>query len=387
MSPENERILGPDISVVGADHPFRRELRTWLNSASPRRPEPRDQDEKFRFRRDWQRLQYRDGWAGTTWPAQYGGRDAGPIEQFIYHEEMALARAPEMVNTPGIILFGPTLMIHGTPQLCERFLPGILSGDDIWCQGFSEPDSGSDLASVRTSAHLDGDEWVITGHKIWTTWAAYADLCFVLCRTEQADRPHEELSLLICRMDQPGVTTRPIHQISGDSEFGEVFFDEVRTPKDLIVGGRGDGWKVAMTMFEFERGDQGFTDHTRLLMDLAEIRDNVRVLHNANGMNFASRWAQLWIRCQQLRRLNLRNAVGQGHGVAIGPGGSAIKLFWSELTQAVAELRLDVAGTTGRHLREDAAYQFLASRATSIYSGTNEIQRNIVAERILQLPR
>lgn len=386
-------VLGPELAAVPDDHRFRLEFRQWLAEHVPGDPEPLDEDERFRFRRHWQQTLHAGGWAGPAWPERYGGRGAGALEQFMYYEELALARAPQPVNAPGIILLGPTLMVHGSEELKARFLPGILSADEMWCQGFSEPDAGSDLASLKTRARLDGDEWVIDGQKVWTTWAHYADYCFVLCRTEPGSERHRGLSMLVCPMDQPGVTARPIVQITGDAEFGEVFFDSARAPKDLMVGAPGDGWAAAMTMFQFERADQGFTCHARLLVRLADVGQALRAAQDGGVLSPAAveaarlRYADLWVRCQQLRRVNFRNALLVEAGGTIGPAGSLTKIFWSELEKDMATLHAEVYGATGLVHQCDVSRDLLASRAASIYSGTTEIQRNIVAELLLGLPR
>ncbi|MGH9000603.1 MAG: acyl-CoA dehydrogenase family protein [Acidimicrobiia bacterium] len=386
-------VLGPEHRAVPDDHPFRHEFRDWLAAHVPGVDEPGDEDERFRFRRRWQQTLHEGGWAGPAWPEEYGGRGAGALEQFMYYEELALAHAPQPVNAPGIILLGPTLMVHGSGELRARFLPGILSASEMWCQGFSEPNSGSDLASLRTRAHLDGDEWVITGQKVWTTWAHYADYCFVLCRTEPGSERHRGMSLLVCPMGQPGVTARPITQITGDAEFGEVFLDEARCPRDFIVGAPGEGWTAAMTMFQFERADQGFTCHARLLVQLAAVRRALRHAAGAGALSAPAieaarlRYADLWVRAQQLRRINLRNALRVEAGGSIGPSGSLTKIFWSELEKDVAALHAGLFGSAGLVEEARVSKELLASRAASIYSGTTEIQRNIVAELVLGLPR
>jgi hypothetical protein len=391
--PLRSTVLGPELGAVSDDHPFRREFRRWLEDHVPGVPEPFDQDEKFAFRRAWQRTLFEGGWAGPAWPERFGGRGVGPVEQFMYYEELALARAPQPVNAPGIILLGPTLMVHGSEELQRRFLPGILSADEMWCQGFSEPNSGSDLASLSTRARLDGDEWIIDGQKIWTTWAQYADYCFVLCRTEEGSQRHRGLSMIVCEMDQPGVTARPITQITGDAEFGEVFFDGARARRDLMVGAPGDGWAAAMTMFQFERSDQGFTCHARLLVRLTDVREALRVARDDGALagpaleSARLRFADLWVRCQQLRRINLRSALQAETGRSIGPAGSVTKIFWSELEKDVAAFHAELYGAAGLVRGVEISHELLASRAASIYSGTTEIQRNIVADLILGLPR
>lgn len=390
---ESSAVLGPELPVAPDDDPFRLELRTWLQEARPGVEEPLDLNERFAFGRAWQRTLFEGGWAGPAWPRRFGGRDATAIQQYMYYEELALARVPEPVNTPGIILLGPTLMVYGSEELQERFLPGILSGEEIWCQAFSEPDAGSDLASLRTRARLDADRWVIDGQKVWTTWAMQAEWCFLLCRTDPNSSRHRGLTLLIVHMDQAGVTRRPIVQMSGDSEFGEVFFEAAETEVDLTVGAPGEGWRASMTMFGFERADQGFTDHARLLVTLADLGRQLRqeaeqgTLRGAQLETARVEFADLWIRCQQLRRMNLRMALHLDQGNEIGLAGSPTNLFWGELTKAVAEFAARVNGVEGLLKGTHASHHLLSSRAASIYSGTSEIQRNIIAERILGLPR
>jgi alkylation response protein AidB-like acyl-CoA dehydrogenase len=386
-------ILGPELASAPDDHPFRREFRDWLATNSPAESEPLDQDEKFAVRRAWQRTLFEAGWAGPAWPEEYGGRGAGPLHEFMYYEELALARAPYIANTPGIALLGPTLIQVGSEELKARFLPAILSSEEIFCQGFSEPNAGSDLAAIRGRARLDGDEWVIDGQKIWTTWAQYSDFCFVLCRTDPASERHRGLTLLVCPIDQPGVTVRPIEQISGDPEFCEVFFDGARAPAAYAVGGVDDGWTTAMILFQFERGDQGFTDHARMLVHLHDVAATLRE-QTASGDLTADaveqarlRLAGLWVRCQELRRFNLRVATRRESGEQIGMEGSVVNLFWGELEREIGELGAEVHGAAGVLLGTEPAHELLASRAGTIHSGTSEIQRNIIAERILGLPR
>jgi alkylation response protein AidB-like acyl-CoA dehydrogenase len=386
-------VLGPEIPLVADQDPFRLELRRWLAANAGGEPEPLDQDEKVAMRRAWQRKLFEGGWAGPHWPERLGGRGAGALQQFMYYEELALARSPFPANTPGIVLLGPTMMVHGTQELQDRFLPGILSGEEMWCQGFSEPNAGSDLAAVRTKAARDGEQWVINGQKTWTTWAKYADWCFALCRTDPASERHRGLTLIIIAMDAEGVTENEIVQISGDPEFSEVFFEDARTPAELIVGDVDQGWTAAMTMFGFERADQGFTDHARTLVWLHDIAEALRAATRARRLSAAvladarDRYADLWIRTQQLRRLNLGIAVKQQHGSGIGFQGSVLNLFWGELEKEVAELDAVVHGARGLIASEHVGKELLASRQASIHSGTAEIQRNIIAERILGLPR
>lgn len=388
----NHRLLGPELPSAPYDHPFRRELRTWLKKHPPG-VEPLNQAAKFEHRRGWHRELAADGWVGLHWPVEHGGRGTDPITQFMYYEELALAGAPEPVNTPGLILLGPTLMAHGSESLKSRFLPGILSGDEMWCQGFSEPNSGSDLASLRTRAELVGDDWVVNGQKIWTTFGQYADYCFVLCRSEAGSERHRGLSLLICPIDQPGVTVRPIKQISGDDEFCEVFFDNARVPREWIVGEIDQGWAAVMTLFQFERGDQGYTDHARMLVRLAESERTLEA-SVASGLVSTSRAAaararhsDLWVRCQGLRQLNYRGAALASQGRELGAFGSMTNLVWGELEKELGTALAEASGARSLLLGRPDTQGRLSSRAASIYSGTSEIQRNIIAERLLGLPR
>ena len=386
-------VLGPEFSQTPYDHPFRADLRAWLAENAPEGPEPLDQAARFQHRRDWHRTMARDGWVGLHWPEAHGGRGADHLTQFMYYEEVALASSPEPVNTPGLILLGPTLMAHGSPELQRRFLPGILSGDEMWCQGFSEPDSGSDLASLRTRGELVGDQWVVDGQKIWATFGQYADFCFVLLRTTPGSERHHGLTLLVVPTDQSGVTVRPIRQISGDDEFCEIFFEDARAPRDWVVGEVGRGWAAAMTLFQFERGDQGYTDHARLLVALRGCERALRDAE-ADGAVSAERAAvaraqhrRLWVRCHELRHLNYRGAVLAAAGREPGAVGSMTNLVWGELEKDLGSALAEASGARSVALGRHDTHGRLASRAASIYSGTSEIQRNIISERLLGLPR
>ena len=385
--------LGPDLPEAPLDHPDRLEFRHWLEQNAPKDPEPLDLSERIEFRRAWHKVLAGSGWSAPHWPAEYGGRGADALLQFMHYEELALARAPELMNTPGLILLGPTLMVHGTESLRRQFLPGILGGTQMWCQGFSEPNAGSDLASLRTRAVLIDGHWVLNGQKTWTTFAQFADYSFVLARTEPGSDRHRGLTVLICPMDQPGVTVRPIRQISGDAEFCEVFFDDARLPEDWIVGSPGDGWAVAMTAFGFERGDQGFTDHARLLVRLHDAEQSLAEAVQARRL-LPGRLAQAradiarcWARCQELRVLNYRAAILRRAGQNADGLGSMTNLVWGELEKDLGSVHAEILADRGLAPGNRESIHRLASRAASIYSGTSEIQRNIIAERLLGLPR
>lgn len=372
---------------------FRREFRSWLQTHVPREPEPADTAGAFEFRRSWQRLLFDHGWAGIAWPTEYGGRDATPFEQFTYYEELAYARAPKPVNEPGMMFFGPALMVHGSEMLKRRYLPSILSADDVFCQGFSEPDAGSDLASLRTSAELgQDDDLLVTGQKTWSTWAPYADRCALLCRTDPTQDRHRGLSLMILDLHQEGVLTPPIRQITGQEEFGEIHLDRARVRRDHVVGGLHDGWRVAMTLLEFERSDVGLHDHARIEVFLGELRTRL-VAGRDDGSIGADAYSALragiadaFIRCQCLRELNRSLSQRRTHGERIADSGSVVRLYWSDLAQAVGTLAMEVAGPDSG-LDDDLAHNYLYSRSLTIASGTSQIQRNIVGERVLALPR
>jgi len=369
---------------------FRREFSGWLEAHVPRDQPPDDEHERFERGRAWQRLLAEEGWAGIAWPVEYGGRGADAITQFIYYECLAWARAPELVNTPGLLLAGPTMMVHASAALKQRLLPRILSAADVWCQGFSEPDYGSDLGSIKTRAALEEGTWVIDGQKVWTTHAPFATHCFVLCRTAESEggRRYDGLSMVICEMAQDAVVITPLRQPTGDAEFAHVLFNRATAPADAVIGEPGDGWAVSMTMLEFERSEQGFTDHSRLLARLDDIRSHLlnAELADEARMEFRARFVDLWSRCQLLGQFNLGRALALDRGEKIGSWGSYLKLYWSELWQAIAELGLDVSGPRV-HPDFDFAFDYLDSRAATIYSGTSEIQRNVIGERLLGLPR
>jgi len=379
--------LGEDVEE------FRTELRRWLDGRVPRLVPGMDEAELFDARRRWQRDLFDAGWAGVAWPREYGGRGAGPLQQFVYYEELTKAGAPEPVNQPGIILFGPTLMALGSETLKKQYLPRMLSAEDIWCQGFSEPDAGSDLAGVRTTAVLEGDHYVARGQKVWTSWATYSDRCALLCRTDTTAERHRGLSMLILDLHQPGVEARPITQITGDHrEFGELFIDGATVPVDHVAGDPGGGWAFAMAMLEHERSDLGLHNHARLQARVSQIAEVIAAaiadgrLAGADAVDLKQRLADVWIRCGLLRDFNAGTALRLARGEVPGARSSIIRLYWSELAQAVGELALACAGPDSP-VTAEFAFDFLHSRHTTIASGSQQIQRDIVAQRVLGLPR
>src|SRR5438093_590021 len=265
-----------DLRFSPEDEQYRQTLRTWLEANRPQESPPKDQDAEFAYRRVWQRKLYEGGWVGINWPKEYSGQGATLIQQAIYAQEMARAHAPQPANGLGISIVGPTLMHHGTEEQKKRFIPKILNADEIWCQGFSEPNSGSDLASLQTKAILDGDDFVVNGQKIWTSLGQYADWCIVLVRTDPNAPKHRGISFLLVDMHSPGITVRPLKQITGNSEFNETFFDNVRVPKQNLVGALNEGWRVAMTTLTYERGISSLATQVRIQQQLDAMMDYAR---------------------------------------------------------------------------------------------------------------
>ncbi|HCA84559.1 MAG TPA: acyl-CoA dehydrogenase [Streptomyces sp.] len=378
---------------------FRTEIRDWLRAeltgsfAELRgRGGPGREHEAFAERLAWERHMAAAGWTCVGWPEEYGGRGATLEQQVAFHEEYALADAPARVGHIGEQLLGPTLIALGTPEQRDRFLPPIAAVAELWCQGYSEPDAGSDLANVRTRAERDGDEWVVTGQKTWTSLAHESDWCFVIARTAPGSNRHRGLSYLLVPLDQPGVDIRPITQLTGTSEFNEVFFDGARTGAGHLVGAPGDGWEVAMATLGFERGvstlgqQVGFRRELETLIELA--RHNGAVDDPLIRDRLARAWTGLEIiRCNALRMLE-----GAAAG-APGPEASIGKIFWATWHRELGELAMDVSGAAGMlaagepYDLDDRQRLFLFSRSDTIYAGSNEIQRNIIAERVLGLPK
>ncbi|NBE55427.1 acyl-CoA dehydrogenase family protein [Streptomyces boluensis] len=378
---------------------FRTEIRSWLRAnltgefaALRGRGGPGREHEAFAERLAWERHLAAAGWTCVGWPEKYGGRGATLEQQVAFHEEYALADAPARVNHIGEQLLGPTLIAFGTPEQRERFLPRIVAVDELWCQGYSEPDAGSDLAGVRTRAQLQGGDWVINGQKTWTSLAHESDWCFVVARTEPGSTRHQGLSYLLVPLDQPGVEVRPITQLTGTSEFNEVFFDEARTPASHIVGAPGDGWKVAMATLGFERGVSTLGQQVGFQRELEAVIDLAKQNGAADDPLIRDRIARAWTGLEIIRANALRMLDGVAAG-APGPEASIGKIFWATWHRDLGELAMDVCGADGM-LAAGGPYDltdwqrlFLFSRSDTIYAGSNEIQRNIIAERVLGLPK
>ena len=378
------------------DEEFRALARGWLQehvvgefAALRGRGGPGDEDIGFETRVRWERLLGQARWIGLGWPAAHGGRAASVAQQIIWAEEYTRAQAPARVNHMGENLLAPTLIEYGTPEQCARFLPGIREGTERWCQGYSEPDAGSDLANVQTRARLDGDVWVIDGQKVWTSLAHVSDWCFVLARSVPGSQRHAGLTFLLVPMHQPGVEVRRIVQLTGGGEFNETFFTEARTAAPMVVGAPGDGWRVAMGLLGFERGistlaqQVGFQRELDRAVELARhhgrLQDPVvrqRLMRAHTGL--------------RLMRWNAERSMGAG---VPGPEASISKLFWGTWHRELGNLTMDLLGPAGL-VADGWPYElsleqklFLFTRADTIYGGSNEIQRNVLGERVLGLPR
>jgi alkylation response protein AidB-like acyl-CoA dehydrogenase len=381
-----------DLTLSPAEAEFRDELRAWLDENHPGR-EPSGDEAAFVFRRDWQRKLNGAGWAGLSWPTEYGGRGATLVEQAIFNEEIARTRAPQVANVLGLAMGGPTVIAHGTEEQKRRYLPAILSADEIWCQGFSEPESGSDLASLKTRAVRHGDEWVVTGQKVWTTFAHHAKWCMLVARSDLDAPKHKGITYFLMDMEQDAVQVRPLRQITGEAEFNELFIEEARIPHENIVGGEGNGWAVAITTLMHERATLAFSLQVSLQIAVGELVERVRSARGVDGRAASEdpvirqRLAQLVIEAEVLRLNAYRGLTATMKRGVPGPEGSLGKWHWSEINQSLTELAMDVAGPRAMLDDDEWTYRFLRARANSIEGGTTEILKNIVAERVLGLPR
>jgi alkylation response protein AidB-like acyl-CoA dehydrogenase len=376
-----------DLTFDERETAFRDELRAWFAANDPG-PEPQDaEDLHYAWRRDFQRRLYEAGWAAPHWPVQYGGRGATLTQSAIYFEELGRARAPLPANVLGILLGGPTLMSWGTEEQKDRFLDPILSGEEIWCQGFSEPEAGSDLAALKTRAVRVGDDWVVTGQKVWTSGAQYARWCMLVARTD-ADAPkHKGLTYFLMDMDQPGIQVRPLRQITGESEFNELFIEGARIPDEYVIGGVGNGWKVALTTLMNERAGLAFFLQIRLRRLLDDLIGEAAARGLLDDDVVADRLGDLHVRTELLRLTAYRGLTAIEKYGQPGPEGSLTKWMWSDANQALTELAADLLGPEALVAGSRWGYELLRARGNSIEGGTTEILKNIVAERVLGLPR
>jgi alkylation response protein AidB-like acyl-CoA dehydrogenase len=375
-----------DLSLSESEVAFRDSVRDWLRANHPG-PEPLDAEEVVDFRLRWQRRLHDAGYIGIAWPREHGGRGATLMEQTIFNEEMVSARAPAPANVIGLVMGGPVVITHGTDSQKQRFLDPILSGDEIWCQGFSEPNAGSDLASLSTTAeHDDGGGWRVNGQKVWTSFAHRAKWCMLLARTGGEAR-YRNLTYFICDMRQPGVEVRPLRQATGDSEFNEIFFDGAFIPDENVIGQPGEGWKVAITTLMFERAGLAAASALGIRLHLDELAALARDRGRAHDAVLRRRFAELVVAAETMR-LNGYRGLSRviEHGVP-GPEGSLTKIQWGQINQQLSELAYDVLGADGIEVDSVWTRRLLRARANSIEGGTSEIQRNIIAERVLGLPR
>ena len=377
-----------DFSYTPAEQAFRAELRGWLTANIPRDLPPADSLEaEAAFLTAWQRRMYEGGWAAVHWPREYGGRGASLTETAIFQEEMARARAPQLMNRVGINNVGPTLMTHGTAEQRQRYLAKILSAEDIWCQLYSEPNAGSDLAALRTRAERRGDAFVVNGQKVWTSYAQFARYGILLARTDPDAPLHRGISCLLVDMQSPGLAIRPLRQLTGSAEFSETFFDNVVVPRANLVGAENDGWRVATTTLAHERGTAfSFKEQVLHKIYVDELADLLRARGAAADPVLRQRYAACAIDVEILRLHNCRTMTRLARGELPGAESSLVKLFWADLTQALNGLGLDVLGPAAQ-LPGRWPQRMLWSRCASIAGGTNEIQRNIIAQRLLGLPR
>jgi len=381
-----------------ADERFRAEIASWLAdnlsgefAATRGRGGPGDEHSFLEERLAWERKLAEAGWTCVGWPKEYGGRELSLNQQVIFYEEYARAGGPGRANHVGEGLLGPTVIAFGSDAQKQRFLPGIVDGTEIWCQGYSEPNAGSDLANVQTRARLEGDEWVIDGQKVWTSWGAWADWCFVICRTDPDSQRHKGLSYLLVPMQQDGVDPRPIEQMTGTSEFCEVFFNGARTARENIVGEPGQGWGVAMGTLGFERGVSTLGQQMQFTNELAQIiaiaKRNGRAADPVMRQRIADAWMGLQImRYHALRTLSSTNPE-------LSREATVTKIYWATWHRELGKLFMDVMGPEGE-IAEAFPYEltqlqrmYLFVRSDTIYAGSNQIQRNIISERALGLPR
>jgi alkylation response protein AidB-like acyl-CoA dehydrogenase len=375
-----------DLTLSPSEESFRDELRAWLGDNHPG-PEPDGDLAGFEFRRDWQRRLHAAGWAGVSWPQEYGGRGATLVEQAIYNEEFVRAQAPSAANVLGLAMGGPTVIEHGTEEQKRRYLEPILSAQEIWCQGFSEPDSGSDLASVKTRGVRDGTEWVVTGQKVWTTLAHHAKWCMLVARTDPDAPKHQGLTYFLMDMEQDAVQVRPLRQITGEAEFNELFMEEARIPDENIIGGEGNGWAVAITTLMHERATLAFGLQIAVKRALRQLMDEAKSEGDADDPQVRDHLAQLYIESEVLRLTAYRGLSAIMRDGVPGPEGSLGKWHWAEVNQALTELAMDLRGPRAVLYDDTWTFRFLRARANSIEGGTTEILKNIVAERVLGLPR
>jgi alkylation response protein AidB-like acyl-CoA dehydrogenase len=378
-----------DLTFNDQELEFREELRGWL-ADNPPGEAPTEEDTNYAWRRDFQRRLAGSGWAAVHWPREYGGRGATLTQSAIFFEELGRADAPLPANVLGLLLAGPTIMAWGTQEQKDRYLAPIVTGDEIWCQGFSEPEAGSDLAALNTRAVRDPahpDEWIVTGQKVWTSGAQYSKWCMLVARTDSEAAKHKGLSYFLMDMEQDAVQVRPLRQITGESEFNELFIEEARIPDANLLGGEGNGWKVALTTLMNERAGLAFFLQVRLrqLLDrlLAEATDRGLL----DDPVIADKLGELHLKAEVLRLTAYRGLTAIEKYGQPGPEGSLTKWMWSETNQQLTQFAADLLGPEVLQRGNPWAYELLRARGNTIEGGTTEILKNIVAERVLGLPK
>jgi alkylation response protein AidB-like acyl-CoA dehydrogenase len=397
-----------DFSYTPKEETFRQEVKDWLAEHMKELPEwwtnrevlglEVDSPEYHKFALWWHKKLYSGGFVGISWPKEYGGRGASLLEQVIFEEEMATARCPGVYNRFGVGWAGPTILAYGNEEQKKRFLPKILSAEEFWCQCFSEPDAGSDLANIKTKAIENESDFIVNGQKVWTGLAQYADWGILVARTDPNSTAHRGLSYFLLNMHAPGVTVRPLRQITGHSEFNEVFFDNVHIPKNMLVGERGRGWYVAMSTLEFERsGTAARVTHENTVKDLIKfVKENKRdgQLLSKNPL-VRQKLAQFWIDVNVLHYIGLRALTGQLRGDRPGPETLVGNLFGREFNPRIQDFAMSLQGSRSQLVRDSKyaiehgewQYNFLRSKGNTIETGTSEIKRNIIAQRGLGLPK
>ncbi len=376
-----------DLTLNESEAAFRDEVRSWLESNHPGESPEGDDAAEFEFRRAWQKTMHEAGWAGINWPEEFGGKGATLIEQAIFNEELGRQRVPLPANVLGLVMGGPVVIAHGTDEQKERYLEPILSGEEIWCQGFSEPESGSDLASLKTRAVKSNGGWKVTGQKVWTTYAHEAKWCMLLARTNQDAPKHKGITYFLLDVDQPNVDVRPLRQITGEAEFNEIFMEEAEVPDENIIGEVGGGWQVAITTLMFERAGLGAAAVIGLQRGLEDLIALIKDKRLQDDPIVRQKVAELHTGIEAMRLGALRSLTMTMKTGIPGPEGSLGKLQWAKYAQAMNEMASEIAGPEGVTAGSEASYRLLRSRANSIEGGTTEVLQNIVAERVLGLPK
>ena len=376
-----------DLTFSESELMFRDELRAWFAANQPGDEPVGDEDAHYHWRADFQRRLADDGWAAVHWPVQYGGRGATLTQSAIFFEELGRSGAPLPANVLGLLLAGPTIMAWGTEAQKERYLNPILTAEEIWCQGFSEPDAGSDLAAVKTRAVRDGDDWVVTGQKVWTSAAQYSKWCMLVARTDSEVAKHKGLSYFLMDMEQEAVEVRPLRQITGESEFNELFIDGARIPRENLLGGEGNGWKVALTTLMNERAGLAFFLQVRMRQLLDKLIAAAAERGLLDDPIVADRLGELHLKAEVLRLTAYRGLTAIEKYGQPGPEGSLTKWMWSQTNQELTQLAADLLGAEALTVGSPWAYELLRARGNSIEGGTTEVLKNIVAERVLGLPK